>query len=136
MANIYMNRTERAVYFLTKYAELNEQYAEKSFQTTVSDLGIKYEIDKKETRIATLENERRMYYWLGFSGILLAVLLGLALFQSKRNARKERQLIATEANLKGEIGERTRISKDLHDRLGGCVETFRRYDYQPAVNSK
>ena len=136
MANIYMNRTERAVYFLTKYAELNEQYAEKSFQTTVSDLGVKYEIDKKETRIATLENERRMYTWLGFSGILLAVLLGLAFFQSKRSARKERQLIATEANLKGEIGERTRISKDLHDRLGGCVETFRRYDYQPAVNSK
>ena len=125
MANIYMKRTERAAYFLTKYAELNEQYAEKSFQTTVSDLGVKYEIDKKETRIATLENERRMYNWLGFAGILLAVLLGIALFQSKRSARKERQLIASEANLKGEIGERTRISKDLHDRLGGSLSAVK-----------
>ena len=125
MANICMNRMERAAIFLTKYAELNEQYAERNFQTTVSDLGVKYEIDKKETRIATLENERRMYFWLSLTGILLAVFLGIALFQAIRNARKERQLIATEAIQKGEIGERTRISKDLHDRLGGSLSAVK-----------
>ena len=125
MANVYMNRTERAAYFLTKYAELNEQYAEKSFQTTVSDLAVKYELDKKETRIATLEKERTMYILLGLSGVLLAVLLGIALLQAIKNARKERQLIASESLQKGEIGERMRIAKDLHDRLGGSLSALK-----------
>ena len=125
MANIYMNRTERAAYFLNKYAELNDQYAERNFQTTVSDLGVKYETDKKEIRITALESEQRMYQFIGIFGLVLALLLGFALFQSKRNAQKERQLIAAEAIQEGELKERIRITKDLHDRLGGSLAALK-----------
>ena len=125
LANIYMNHTEKAAYYLRKYSELNEQYSTKSFQTTVSDLSIKYEIEKKETRIASLEKERRLYVWLGIAGGLLTIAISLALWQKLRNERKEKQLIATRSILDGEMKERTRLAHDLHDRLSGNLSALK-----------
>jgi signal transduction histidine kinase len=125
LANIYMQNTERAAYFLNKYAELNAQYAEKSFHTTMSDMEVKYETDKKETRIVALEKERQLNVLLAISGILLAGLLGIVLFQYIRNAHKQRRLVATEFLQKGEINERTRIAEELHDRLGGSLSAMK-----------
>jgi signal transduction histidine kinase len=125
LANIYMHNTERAAWFLKKYEELNAQYAEKSFHTTVSDLGVKYETNKKETRITTLEKERHLYVWLGISGVLLVCSLCVVLFQYIRNARKQRLLIATESLQEGEIRERVRIAEELHDLLGGSLSAMK-----------
>jgi signal transduction histidine kinase len=125
MANIYMRQTERAVYYLKKYSELNAQYAEKSFQTTVSDMMIQYDTEKKETRIAILEKERQLYTGLGITGALLAVALGFVLWQKQKNVRKEKQLIATRSILDGEMMERTRLAQDLHDRLSGNLSAMK-----------
>jgi signal transduction histidine kinase len=125
LANIYMHHTERAAYYLKKYAELNVQYADKSLHTTMSDLEVKYEIDKKETRIVTLEKERLLNVWLVIFSILLACLLGIALFQYIRNARKQRLLVARESLEKGELNERMRIAEELHDRLGGSLSAVK-----------
>ena len=118
MANIYMDNTEKAAYFFNKYAEMNMQFSEKSFHTTVSDLSIQYDIEKKQVRIASLEKERQLYLWLATAGVLLLIALVSVLWQTVRNAHKKRQLIASKAIKDGEIGERERIAKDLHDRLG------------------
>ena len=125
LANIYMKNTERAARFLKKFEELNAQYAEKSFHTTVSDLGVKYETDKKETRIAMLESEKRLYVWLGISSVLLISALGIVLFQYIRNARKQRRLVAAESLQEGELRERVRIAEELHDRLGGSLSAIK-----------
>ena len=125
LANIYMRQTERAAYYLKKYSELNEQYAEKSYHTTVSDLAVRYETDKKETRIATLEKERRLYAWLGVAGVLLAAFLSVVFWQKQRNTQKEKQLIATNSILDGEMRERTRLAQDLHDRLSGNLSALK-----------
>ena len=125
LANIYMRQTERAAYYLKKYTELNTQYSEKSFQTTVSDMMIKYDTEKKEMRIASLQKERRLYTGFGIAGGLLAVVLGIALWQQQRNAQKEKQLIATRSILDGEMKERTRMSQDLHDRLSGNFSSMK-----------
>ena len=128
LANICMGNTDKAAEYLKKYAELNAQYTEKSFHTTLTDMTFKYETEKKEERIALLEIERQMfvkervlYIGLGVTGIFLAVSLGIVLSQYVRNARKNQQLIASEALQDGEIGERARIANDLHDRLGGSL---------------
>jgi signal transduction histidine kinase len=125
LANIYMRHTERAARFLKKYSEMNVQYAEKSFQTTVSDMVVKYDTEKKEIRITTLEKEHRMYVWLGVAGGMLAIAMALALWQKIRNAHKERQLIATRSILDGEMMERTRLAQDLHDRLSGNLSVLK-----------
>jgi signal transduction histidine kinase len=105
--------------------EINKERINKDFQYQMVDLQTKYETEKKEMRIASLEKERQLYVWLGVSGIVLALLLGFVLYLTIRNARKKRQLISSEAIQKGEIGERSRIAKDLHDRLGGSLSAMK-----------
>jgi len=125
LANIYMRNMERAAYYFKKYAELNAQYAEKSFQTTVSDMAVKYESEKKETRIATLEKEQQLYTGLGIAGVLLAGFLCVVFWQKQRNVHKEKQLIATRSILDGEMKERARLAQDLHDRLSGNLSALK-----------
>jgi len=125
LANIYMRNMERAAYYFNKYAELNALYAEKSFQTTVSDMAVKYESEKKETRIAALEKEQQLYTGLGVAGIILAGFLCVFFFQKHRNDRKEKQLIATRSILDGEMKERARLAQDLHDRLSGNLAALK-----------
>jgi len=125
LANIYMGNKEKTAYYFRKYSNLNDQYSEKSFQTAVSDLAIKYETKNKEALINSLEREQQLYVWLSIIGLFLIVALAIALWQSKRNERKERQLIATKALQDGELSERTRIAEDIHDRLGGSLSAMK-----------
>jgi signal transduction histidine kinase len=86
---------------------------------------VKYETEKKELRITSLEKERQLYVWLGLAGVLLAIALGFVLWQKVKNARKEKLLIATRSVLDGEMRERTRLAQDLHDRLSGNLSAVK-----------
>ena len=139
LANIYMGNTEKAVLFFKKYLELTQQYSEKSFQTTVSDLSIKYDTEKKEMRITILEKEKDFILWIGFAGaIILLLIIGLLFFryrfsiqkrktaeQQLKQVKQEQELIATQAVLDGETAERSRLARDLHDGLGGMLSVVK-----------
>ena len=116
---------EQANYFFSKYNEIIAERDVKQYRDALADMEVKYETEKKEIRIASLEKERRLYLWLGIVGVLLIVSMALVLWQNIRNIRKERRLIASEAIQEGEIGERARIAKDLHDRLGGSLSAVK-----------
>ncbi len=96
---------------------------------------VKYETEKKENQIslqqAVIKQKSTLNYFLiaGLAALLIIALLG---YRSYRNRQKlqqskineletEKQLTATEAVLKGEAQERTRLAKDLHDGLGGML---------------
>lgn len=139
VANIYMGNNDKAVYFLGKYRDLKNQYNEKSFHETITDLEIKYETEKKELRIATLEKEKKFYIWLGVAGVVVLLLaLGLLFVRHRMNMQKrklaeqqvkqleqEKQLIATQSLLDGETAERSRLARDLHDGLGGMLSVVK-----------
>lgn len=132
MANIYTNNKDKAAYYLKKYSEMNELYSKKSFHTTVADMNIKYETEKKELHIASLEQEKQLYTWLGGLGVI-TVILGSALFfyrnrlnkQRIKQLEQEKQLVATQALLDGETAERSRLARDLHDGLGGLLSLLK-----------
>jgi len=139
LANIYMKNTEKAAYYFRKYLELSAQYSEKSFHTTVSDLALQYETEKKELQIVSLEKEKQLHYIIGGSGVALCLLaFGLLLFRQRLHKEKykmakqkvkqleqEKQLIATQAVLDGETAERSRLARDLHDGLGGMLSVVK-----------
>lgn len=95
----------------------------------------RFETQKKETQIqlqkAQLRHKNTLNYI--FAGTALAILLisllGFRNYKNKQRLQqakideleKEKQLTATEAVLKGEEQERTRLAKDLHDGLGGML---------------
>ncbi len=107
-----------------------------------ANLEKKYETEKKESQIKQLEAEKKVQllsirqknifnYILigGFASLLLISLLGFRTYRQKQKLQQQRiseletqqQLTATEAVLKGEEQERTRLAKDLHDGLGGML---------------
>lgn len=111
-------------------ASLNEQVLK-----STADLEKKYETEKKDNQIKLQKAEIGRKSTLNYILIGGAVTLGLVSFLSYRNYRQkqklqqqrineletEKLLTATEAVLKGEEQERTRLAKDLHDGLGGML---------------
>jgi len=118
---ISISNKDSATFFFHKYRDLKDQYITKELQESISSMEVKYETDKKEMRITSLEKERLLYVWLGIAGFLLVIALAFVLWQTRRNARKEKQLIAARSVMDGEMRERTRLAQDLHDRLSGNI---------------
>lgn len=125
LANLYMQHTDKAAYYFKRYAEINEQYSKKSFQTAMSDVAVKYETEQKEMRISNLERQRVLYFSIGLFGVLLAATVGMIFRQKVKSERKEKQLLATRATLDGEMAERSRLARDLHDRLSGSLSAVK-----------
>ncbi|OPZ16400.1 MAG: Signal transduction histidine-protein kinase/phosphatase DegS [Bacteroidetes bacterium ADurb.BinA245] len=95
----------------------------------------KFETQKKESQIQLQQSQLRqkntLNYILAASAVAL-LLISLLSYRNYKNRQKlqqvrideletEKQLTATEAVLKGEEQERTRLAKDLHDGLGGML---------------
>jgi two-component system, NarL family, sensor kinase len=111
-------------------AVLNEQVVR-----TTTELEKKYESEKKGKQIilqqSQLEKRKLLNYVLisSAAALLILSLLGYRTYNQKKKLQQQRiaeletqqQLTATEAVLKGEEQERTRLAKDLHDGLGGML---------------
>jgi signal transduction histidine kinase len=121
--------------YLEKYTVLSDTVNAKYNRDKVTELEGKYESEKKETQIklqqAEIKGKKNLIYLFG-SIATATILLSFAAYRNYRHRQKvqqlkitelekEKQLTATEAVLKGEEQERTRLAKDLHDGLGGML---------------
>jgi len=111
-------------------ALLNEQVIK-----STTELEKKYESEKKNKKIilqqSQLEKRKALNYALiGSAAVLLIIsVLSYRNYKHRQKLQQQRigeletqqQLTATEAVLKGEEQERTRLAKDLHDGLGGML---------------
>lgn len=106
-------------------------------------LSKQFETEKKEAQIqlqqAQLKQKNTLNYILIGGAVALSVisLLSYRNYHHKQKLQQakieeletEKQLTATEAILKGEEQERTRLAKDLHDGLGGMLSGIK-YSFQ------
>ncbi|NML19519.1 hypothetical protein HHL16_01480 [Pseudoflavitalea sp. G-6-1-2] len=104
-------------------------------QQKILTLEKRYETQKKESRIqlqqSQLAQKTTLNYLLtaGFASLLIILLLAYRNYTHRKKLQQQRideletenKLSATEAVLKGEEQERTRLAKDLHDGLGGML---------------
>ena len=119
-------------------AFLNEQVLRNT-----SDLEKKYETEKKDIQIKLQQTEiqkKKIVNYILIAGAGILVFISLLSYRNYRHRQKiqqqrineletEKQLTATEAVLKGEEQERTRLAKDLHDGLGGMLSGIK-YSFQ------
>ena len=138
-SNIFLGNKEKAFYFFEKFAQLKGEIFEENLHDSTIEMKIKYETEKKELRIATLEKERKLYIWLGITGVVVLLMAMTILFFSRRitlqkrkiaeqqinRLKQEKQLIATQSALDGETAERSRLARDLHDGLGGMLSVVK-----------
>lgn len=121
--------------YLKQLVVLNDSIREKTNAQQVNELETKFQTEKKDIQIrlqqAMIQRKNTLNYLMAGGAVALLVLL-LLIFRTYRQKQKlqqqrisklekEKQLAATEAVLKGEEKERTRLAKDLHDGLGGML---------------
>ncbi len=124
-----------ANYYEVRWDSLTESQNEIQLSEYGKELETKYETEKKSAKItlqdAQLRQKSIINYFLAAAGISLLIIF-LLLYRTYSQKQKlqqqriselerEKQLTATEAVLKGEEQERTRLAKDLHDGLGGML---------------
>ncbi len=88
---------------------------------------------EKEKELQTLSlKQKNLLNSLLIGGLFAVAVIGLLFYRNSRNKQllqqkqieslqQEKQLMATEAVLKGEEQERARLARDLHDGLGGML---------------
>ncbi len=135
VSNIYLKNTDKAITFLEKYKDLKNQYNDKSLHEALMNLEVKYETEKKEMRISTLEKEKTLYAWLGVAiTVALLSIIGLLFYRHRSAIQKrkiaeqqikqleyEKEVIAIQSALKAEKAERDLIAHDLHDSVSSLL---------------
>ncbi len=130
-----MQDIKQGNYYATQSALLGDSLLNETIQKSTLELEKKYETEKKDKQIilqqSQLEKRKSLNYILIASAAVLLMLSLLAYrnYNQKKKLQQQRiaeletqqQLTATEAVLKGEEQERTRLAKDLHDGLGGML---------------
>lgn len=128
--------------YLLKRSDLSDSINSDQMKNKITMMETRYQVKGKDNEIRLLQVEKQnqqlklrqkeeLNYILIGSAIALLVIL-LLLYINYRNKQRlqqqriheletEKQLTATEAVLKGETQERTRLAKDLHDGLGGML---------------
>jgi signal transduction histidine kinase len=124
-----------AAEYLTLQMNLSDSISNVKSKINANFLNIQYQTAQKEAQInlqqASIRQKNTLNYILiGSAASLLVIsLLGYRNYRNKQKLQQQRiteletekQLTATEAVLKGEEQERTRLAKDLHDGLGGML---------------
>jgi two-component system, NarL family, sensor kinase len=131
-----------AFFHLKEYVKINDSLQQVNNRSQVNELEAKYQAANKELQINQLESDKQIQdlairqknnlnyiLVIVITAILIISMLFYRGYKQKQRLQqqrigeleKEKQLSATEAVLKGEEQERTRLAKDLHDGLGGML---------------
>ncbi|HLP74029.1 MAG TPA: sensor histidine kinase [Bacteroidales bacterium] len=128
-------RYKQAYESFQKYTEFSDSLINMDSKKYATELEKKYESVKKDHQLELQRIELHRKNIINLMLILTAIILLIISLLSYRNIKikqklqqqriieleTEKQLEATEAVLKGEEQERTRLAKDLHDGLGGML---------------
>ncbi|MBQ9470762.1 MAG: tetratricopeptide repeat protein [Bacteroidales bacterium] len=127
LAHIYteLGDKRQALAYVDKIYNGMVRFATRYYQSSLSQLEVLYETEKKQASIEQLTKEKRWYLWAGILTALLLLLTALLFFLLWRSAKLSRQHALVKAKLDGELAERVRISRDLHDRLGGLLTALK-----------
>jgi len=137
LADIAIAKGDYAGAFAAKHTSdsIQRVYYQSILSEQSSDLEKKYETEKKETQLKLQQQQLKQTHIVNAiligsaAGLLLLLMLvyrNYTITQRLQQQRiteleNEKQLAATEAVLKGQEQERTRLAKDLHDGLGGML---------------
>lgn len=129
--------------YLKEFVVVNDSLLVRNNRKVVGELEAKFQNQKKEVQLAVQEKiirEKNLLNYILAGAAITSVIIIFLLFRTYRQRQKlqqqrmneletEKQLLATEAVLKGEEKERTRLAKDLHDGLGGMLSGIK-YSFQ------
>ena len=127
--------TATAFRYLKKLFVVKDSLQVKNNREQVNELEARFQAEKKDNQIKLQQSAIRRKSILNYvviGGATPLLIISLLTYRNYRQRQKlqqrriteletEKKLAATEAVLKGEEQERTRLAKDLHDGLGGML---------------
>lgn len=147
LAKIYFRKGdfEKGNAFMEQYQNLNRQIFNEENAEFLTDLQVKYDLEKKESQIALQTAEiqeknatlQRNYFAFAALGLLLA-LVGVAFVFYQNRAKRKQELLVKDrelkvkeayiqASLESQEQERRRMAQDLHDGFGQYISALRMY---------
>lgn len=134
---------KEAYQYFVKFHALNDSLMISEKVNEFSEREVRYQTEKKDTQLKlqqTTIRQKNILNYIIIGGAATLLIISLLLVRNYKNKQKlqqqriteletEKQLTATEAVLKGEEQERTRLAKDLHDGLGGMLSGIK-YSFQ------
>ncbi len=127
LAIIYMHLGDfdKAHLYIKKVRAMMERFATSHYQSGLSQMEVLYKTKEKEAEIRQLKREKLWYLWGGILTALVLLLTAGVFFLLWRSQKLKRHTALIEAKLEGELTERVRIARDLHDRLGGQLTAIK-----------
>ena len=132
---IWLNLPEEALLYSQKQIDMKEADLNQEWAGKIAEIDTKYNTEKKELEISVLKAQKKTNNILILS--LLAILAagasaGYFIYKNQKQRQllatqrikeleQEKQITATQSLLEGETTERARLSRDLHDGLGGML---------------
>jgi len=122
------NRFRQAYEYYQLYSEVKDSILNKESSKQINEMEAKYESEKKEKEIELLKKDQQlkgsrlnMFYVLsgGLTLLFIAAMLLLLIY------RKNQKLRYIHATIEGQESERYRISKELHDGIGGALASIK-----------
>lgn len=132
---IWLNIPEEALHYSQQQIRMKEEDLNAEWADKISEVETRYETEKKELQIAALEAETKTGRVFIISLTIILITGGIAAYilyknhkqkailaaQRIRELEQEKKITATNSLLEGETTERVRLSRDLHDGLGGML---------------
>ncbi len=120
---------------LEQFKNINDSMLNNERAKQFAEREARYQSEKKDTQILFQQSEikqKNMLNSILIASAALLLIISLLVYRNYQQKQKlqkqriseletEKKLTATEAVLKGEEQERTRLAKDLHDGLGGML---------------
>lgn len=128
------NAAEARIY-INKLHDTMEEQSTTKYQSALSEMEVRYETLEKEALLRDLEQRHRMsrlQNWLYLG--LIVVLLFIVIFII-HSSRQRRRISNMQSRLQGETDERTRLGRDLHDRLGGLLTSIQMQSNEEEIQS-
>lgn len=128
--------------FLKLKTQLSDSISSDEVKHKITMLETRFKVAGKDREIKSLQDEKKIQYlqlrqkntinYILIGSLLTLFVISILIYRNYQHRQKlqqakideletEKQLTATEAVLKGEEQERTRLAKDLHDGLGGML---------------
>lgn len=132
---IWLNKPEEALFYSQQQIRMKEEDLNSEWADKISEIETKYGTEKKELEIAALKARERTGKVFIISLIIILVTGSVAGYfihknnkqrvilaaQKIKDLEQEKKITATRSLLEGESAERARLSRDLHDGLGGML---------------
>jgi signal transduction histidine kinase len=135
LAEEHLGNERESNRYLKEYITVNDTIVQRNNRKLVYDLETKYQVKEKEAQLMLQQNEirqRTMLNYLLAGTVISIIIITFSMYYAFRQRRRfqdqrireleqEKQLMASEAIIKGQEEERGRLAKDLHDGLGGLL---------------